>query len=157
MVPHLPPSALAVTLASPRPSARANLCHLGIQSGSTKRSASAQEMSHAAASPLNESDRNPSIHKTMHVIILRSQSHRLSTNAIHRPIPWRDSRAGVHIAHPGLQLRMCRQFSGCRTMAVTSCPRSRASFKMADPTNPVAPINAIFALNLLLLYLLQLV
>jgi hypothetical protein len=34
-------------------------------------------------------------------------------------------------------------------MAVTSWPRSNASFKMADPTNPVAPINAIFIAHLL--------
>lgn len=34
-------------------------------------------------------------------------------------------------------------------MAVTSWSRSNASFKMADPTNPVAPINAIFIMDLI--------
>src|SRR5690242_19295319 len=35
-------------------------------------------------------------------------------------------------------------FSGWRTTAVTRCPRSSASPSSAVPTNPVAPINAIF-------------
>src|SRR5665213_3257005 len=35
-------------------------------------------------------------------------------------------------------------FSGCRTIAVTTWPRSSASFRIADPTKPVAPNNAIF-------------
>lgn len=34
--------------------------------------------------------------------------------------------------------------AGSRIRAVTLCPRSSASFRMAEPTNPLAPINSIF-------------
>src|SRR6202035_3448202 len=35
-------------------------------------------------------------------------------------------------------------FSGCRTIAVTVWPRLSASFRIAEPTKPVAPNKAIF-------------
>src|SRR3954452_16858868 len=49
-----------------------------------------------------------------------------------------------------VRLPCFRSFSGWRTTAVTRCPRSSASPSSADPTNPVAPINAIFMTGSLL-------
>src|SRR5262249_19122770 len=55
----------------------------------------------------------------------------------------------VDISLLSMKLWMRIQFRRARMMAVTSLPRFNASFKMADPTKPVAPINAIFMVHLL--------